>query len=152
MEKEKRTCQVLKGIRQLIAAVGMAALVSCTGSSAIENGIRPDAVGENKKFIFGEIAEVFPQYPGGIEAMQQFIAENLRYPEVETCIQGKVVVSFLVQTDGSLADIKVVRGLDDAFDEEALRVVKLMPKWEPGRIGGKIVAFRYTIPVRFKLE
>ena len=113
--------------------------------------IRP--INNDEKVLTG-VVEYQPQFPGGIKACEQFIKENLRYPEsaAEGCIQGRVIVTFKVEKDGSLSDIKVVRGLDPAFDEEALRVVKMMPKWSPGATDGKISVMRYTIPIIFKKE
>ena len=111
--------------------------------------IRP--INNDEKVLTG-VVEYQPQFPGGIKACEQFIKENLRYPDTESDVQGRVIVSFMVERDGSLSDIKVVRGLDPAFDEEALRVVKMMPKWSPGATDGKISVMRYTIPVIFKHE
>ena len=111
--------------------------------------IRP--INNDEKVLTG-VVEYQPQFPGGIKACEQFIKENLHYPDTESDVQGRVIVSFLVERDGSLSDIKVVRGLDPAFDEEALRVVKMMPKWSPGATDGKISVMRYTIPIIFKKE
>ena len=111
--------------------------------------IRP--INNDEKVLTG-VVEYQPQFPGGIKACEQFIKENLRYPDTGSDVQGRVIVSFMVERDGSLSDIKVVRGLDPAFDEEALRVVKMMPKWSPGATDGKISVMRYTIPIIFKKE
>lgn len=111
--------------------------------------IRP--INNDEKVLTG-VVEYQPQFPGGIKACEQFIKENLRYPDTKSDVQGRVIVSFMVERDGSLSDIKVVRGLDPAFDEEALRVVKMMPKWSPGATDGKISVMRYTIPIIFKKE
>ncbi len=111
--------------------------------------IRP--INNDEKVLTG-VVEYQPQFPGGIKACEQFIKENLRYPDTGSDVQGRVIVSFMVERDGSLSDIKVVRGLDPAFDEEALRVVKMMPKWSPGATDGKISVMRYTIPIIFKIE
>ena len=93
-----------------------------------------------------------PKYPGGIEKMFEFIADNLRWPgDDDSCIQGRVVVSFIVEKDGSLTDVKVIKSLDPAFDKEAVRVVKSMPKWEPGMWRGKPARIHYCIPIRFRL-
>ena len=93
-----------------------------------------------------------PKYPGGIEKMFEFIADNLRWPgDDDSCIQGRVVVSFIVEKDGSLTDVKVIKSLDPAFDKEAIRVVKSMPKWEPGMWRGKPARVHYCIPIKFRL-
>lgn len=97
-------------------------------------------------------AEQQPEFPGGTSAMMKFIAENLRYPEVEKCVQGRVIVKFYVDTLGHVCEPKIFRGLDPAFDQEALRVVKLFPDFTPGKLNGKKVNVRMIIPVSFKLE
>ena len=99
------------------------------------------------------VVEYQPQFPGGKEACEQFIKENLRYPaDAEPGVEGRVIVSFLVNLDGTLSDIHVVKSLGEAFDNEALRVVKLMPKWSPGAIDGQRAPRKYVIPVIFKKE
>ena len=95
--------------------------------------------------------EVYPKYPGGPEKMFEFIADNLRWPDDDACIQGRVVVSFIVEKDGSLTDIKVEKSIDPLFDKEAVRVVKTMPKWEPGMWNGKPARVKYCIPISFRL-
>ena len=92
-----------------------------------------------------------PKYPGGIEKMFEFIADNLRWPYDDACIQGRVVVSFIVEKNGSLTDVKVIKSVDPAFDKEAIRVVKSMPKWEPGMWRGKPARVHYCIPIIFRL-
>ena len=93
-----------------------------------------------------------PRYPGGTENMFEFIKDNLRWPGDDyTCIQGRVVVSFIVEKDGSLTDVRVAKSLDPAFDKEAVRVVKSMPKWEPGMWRGKPARIHYCIPIKFRL-
>ena len=96
--------------------------------------------------------EVYPKFPGGPEKMFEFIADNLHWPgDDDSCIQGRVVVSFIVEKDGSLTDVKVEKGVDPSFDKEAVRVVKTMPKWEPGMWRGKPTRVKYCIPIRFRL-
>jgi protein TonB len=93
-----------------------------------------------------------PKYPGGPEKMFEFIADNLRWPyDDESCIQGRVIVSFIVEKDGSLTDIKVEKSIDPLFDKEAVRVVKSMPKWKPGMYRGKPARVKYYIPISFRL-
>ena len=95
--------------------------------------------------------ECQPSFPGGEDSLRAFIAKNLRYPLVEECVQGRVVVLFTVETDGSISEIEVVKNFSPEFDAEAVRVIKTMPKWIPGRIGDKPVRVRYSLPIRFKL-
>ncbi|MBR5652638.1 MAG: energy transducer TonB [Prevotella sp.] len=117
---------------------------------AQETGERKDSVKQDS--IYCGIPYTYPSFPGGQEAMLQFLKENLLWPDVEADVQGRVIVTFVVETDGSLTDLKVVRGLDPAFDKEALRIVKSMPKWIPGTQNGQPIRVRYSVPVTFKLE
>ena len=104
-------------------------------------------------FSYDKLTEpTMPKYPGGFEKMFEFIADNLRWPgDDDSCIQGRVGVSFIVEKDGSLTDVKVVRSLDPSFDKEAVRIVKSMPKWEPGMWNGKPARVKFSIPIRFRL-
>lgn len=92
-----------------------------------------------------------PEFPGGDEALLKFLEDNIRYPETDACVQGNVVVDFVVNEDGSLSDFRVRKSLAPEFDKEALRVLKLMPKWRHGMERGKYVKFRYRVPVKFRL-
>ena len=96
------------------------------------------------------VVDEAPQFP---EAMQ-FISDNLRYPSAaqEEGIQGRVVVQFVVNKDGAISDAEVIRSLHPSLDEEALRIINMMPKWTPGKHKGEVVAVRYTIPVSFRIE
>ena len=105
------------------------------------------------ELIFGEVEETQPSFPGGNQALMKFIDDNLRYPEdYESCAQGRVVVSFMIERDGSITDAKVERSVDPPLDKEALRVVGLMPKWNPGRQSGEAVRTKYFLPVKFQLH
>jgi protein TonB len=91
-------------------------------------------------------------FPGGNNKAIAFIKENLKYPEDADGAHGRVIVNFIVEEDGSISDIKIVRGVHPSLDAEAVRVVKLMPKWQPAERGGKPVRSRFNFPVYFKLE
>ncbi len=99
------------------------------------------------------VVERMPEFPGGEAAMNQFINRTIRYPVIaqENGIQGRVVVQFVVNTDGKIVDVEVVRGVEESLDQEAVRVVKAMPPWNPGRQGGKNVRVKYTLPIRFRI-
>lgn len=101
-----------------------------------------------------DFAEVDPAFPGGEAAMAEWIQKHVEYPEmsIEMGEQGTVYVRFVVNTDGSIVQVEVVRGVSDALDKEAVRVVKQMPKWQPGEQAGKKVRVRFTLPVSFKLS
>ncbi|GHV29511.1 hypothetical protein FACS1894177_00520 [Bacteroidia bacterium] len=103
--------------------------------------------------VFSYVEEL-PQFPGGDAALQKWLSSNIEYPKIasEQGIQGKVVVRFIIRSDGSVDDVQIVKSLDPACDEEALRVIKMMPKWNPGKENGKAVSVYYNLPVTFKLE
>ena len=100
-----------------------------------------------------QIVENMPMFPGGDQKMWEFISNNIQYPQeaLEKRIQGSVFVGFIVEPDGSLSDVKILRSLGSSCDEEAVRVVKSMPKWEPGKQRGQAVRVSYQIPITFKL-
>ena len=101
-----------------------------------------------------QVVEQMPQFPGGQAAMMKFIADSLRYPSVacENRIEGRVVVQFVVDCEGNILNPLVVWSVDPLLDREAIRLVKLMPKWIPGRQNGKPVNVTCLIPIRFKLH
>lgn len=100
-----------------------------------------------------DVVEVMPQYPGGQIAMLQYLMKNIKYPEqaVKEGIQGRVTVRFIVEKDGSISDVKPVLSVHPLLNKEAVRVVKSMPKWTPGKQNGKPVRVRFNLPVMFKL-
>lgn len=100
------------------------------------------------------VVEDMPEPPGGIAELMKFLGKNIKYPTIaqENGIQGRVVVEFVVNRDGSIVDPKVVRGVDPSLDKEAVRVIMSMPKWKPGKQGGKTVRVKYTVPVTFRLK
>lgn len=100
-----------------------------------------------------DIADQMPHFPNGVGALTKYISSTMVYPEVakENGIQGKVIVGFTVNTDGSLSDIHVTRSVDSSLDREAVRIVKAMPQWIPGRLNGEIVRVRYNVSVVFRL-
>ncbi len=101
------------------------------------------------------VVETMPEFPGGTQAMFRFISDNLKYPVIaqENGIQGRVICEFVINKDGSIADLKVVRSAgDSSLDKEAIRLVKLMPKWKPGKQRDKVVRVKYAVPINFKLQ
>ena len=100
------------------------------------------------------VVESMPEFPGGAEQMMIFIAKNIKYPPMarESGIQGRVFVNFVVEPNGSVSNVKVLRGIGGGCDEEAIRVVESMPKWTPGRQRGKAVRVSFNLPVRFTLQ
>jgi protein TonB len=110
----------------------------------------PEPVAEE---IFTFVEE-YPEFPGGEKALYEYIKNNIRYPEVARTsgITGTVYVQFVVEKDGSISDVKVLRGIGGGCDEEAVRVVKSMPKWKPGKQRGQPVRVYYTLPIDFKIK
>ena len=101
-----------------------------------------------------QIVEEQAQYPGGMAECMKFLSKNIKYPTIsqENGVQGRVIVQFVVNRDGSIVDAKVMRGVDPYLDKEALRVVGLMPKWSPGKQRGKAVRSQFILPVMFRLQ
>lgn len=101
-----------------------------------------------------QVVEEMPSFPGGMGELMKYLGNNIKYPPVaqENGIQGRVIIQFVVEKDGSVANPQVVKGVDPSLDKEALRVVKSMPKWNPGKQRGKAVRVKYTVPVTFRLQ
>ena len=133
---------------RLLATLSVLALLLMVNTNAMAQSKKV----ANDKVI--EKAEVMPQFPGGDQAMMDFVAKNVQYPEEakEKEISGRVMVGFIVEKDGSISDVKVVKGIGGGCDEEAVRVVKAMPKWKPGKEKGKPVRVSYMMPFTFKLQ
>lgn len=101
-----------------------------------------------------DVVEEMPSFPGGNGALMSYLASNIKYPVVaqENGVQGRVIVSFVVERDGSISDVRVARSVDPSLDREAQRVVKSMPRWKPGKQNGSAVRVKYTVPVVFRLQ
>jgi TonB family protein len=99
------------------------------------------------------IPEIRPQFPDGDAALFKYLYDELRYPNdaKKAGITGKVIVTFVIQKDGTVEDVKVVRGISPSCDAEAIRIVRQMPTWSPGSLDGKPVNVKYTLPITFKL-
>lgn len=144
-------------------ALLVAGNISCSqGASekqdAKEETVAPDSVaaptdGVAKDEVF-MVAEQMPEFPGGMKELLKFLQNNLKYPEnaMKNNVQGRVIVQFVVEKDGTLTEFKVARSVDPDLDVEALRVLQIMPKWKPGMQRGKIVRVKFTVPVSFKLQ
>ncbi len=111
----------------------------------------PPAVEETKVF---DVVEQMPSFKGGDAALMEWLSKNIKYPVVaeENGIQGRVVATFVVERDGSITDVKIVKSVDPSLDKEAVRVLKSMPKWIPGKQNGQAVRVKYTVPVTFRLQ
>ena len=100
-----------------------------------------------------DIVEQMPSFPGGAAELMKWLSSHVQYPAIaiESCIEGTVIVAFIVEPDGSVSNAKLVRSVDPSIDQEALRVVRQMPKWNPGKRAGIPVRVRYCLPIKFKL-
>ena len=107
-----------------------------------------------KNDMLFSVVEVMPQYPGGQIAMMKYIMENMKYPEqaMKEGIQGQVTVRFIVEKDGSISNVRPIHSVHTLLDKEAVRVVKSMPKWSPGKQNGKPVRVQLIVPIMFKLN
>ena len=106
-----------------------------------------------EKVIF-QVVEEMPEFPGGMAEAMKFLSKNIKYPSVaqKAKIEGRVIVQFVVEKDGSVSDVKTVRSVSPELDAEAIRVVNMMPKWTPGKQRGKAVAVKFTMPIMFRLD
>ena len=124
-------------------------------NEVIEEYVAPEVVEEEieEAEIF-TVVEEMPEFPGGMAKLAEYLAKNIKYPQLarESGIQGRVFINFVVEHDGSVTNVKVMRSLGGGCDEEAVRVVKSMPKWKPGKQRGKPVRVSYNLPVNFKLQ
>ncbi len=181
MTKGESICSVLKTtIRKQVAdankikivgiLVGLLALTGCS-----DKAIKVDSVSEERELtkrivepvpmpnpylnpdfhekVF-DVVEQMPSFPGGQQKLMEYLYENIRYPEelAEASIQGRVIVIFVVEKDGSISHVKVAKSVDPLLDKEAVRVVSAMPKWNPGKQSGVAVRVKYVIPVTFRLQ
>lgn len=124
-------------------------------NEVIEEYVAPEIEEEEvvEQEIF-QIVEEMPSFPGGEQKLMEYVHKNVKYPQIarESGIKGRVFVSFVVEPDGSVSNVKVLRGIGGGCDEEAMRVVKSMPKWKPGKQRGKAVRVSYMLPINFQLQ
>ena len=156
-EEEMKTQDELKETKTAIGAFDVKGNDESGGTvlKAVEEIATPEPpkqeAEQNKVF---DVVEQQPQFPGGMGALNQWLGSNIKYPAVaaENGIEGRVIVQFVVERDGSVSGVHVVRGVDSSLDKEATRVVAQMPKWIPGKQNGSAVRVKYTVPVTFRLQ
>ena len=109
-------------------------------------------VSQTNQKVFDTV-EQMPEYPGGMQAMIEFLQTNMKYPEdaAKQKVEGRVMVQFVVETDGSVSDVHVAKQVFPSLDAEAVRVVQAMPKWTPGKEKGKVVRVKYLLPIVFRM-
>ena len=156
-EEEMKTQDELKETKTAIGAFDVKGNDESGGTvlKAVEEIATPEPpkqeAEQNKVF---DVVEQQPQFPGGMGALNQWLGSNIKYPAMaaENGIEGRVIVQFVVERDGSVSGVHVVRGVDSSLDKEATRVVAQMPKWIPGKQNGSAVRVKYTVPVTFRLK
>ena len=131
-------------MKKLILMSMMAVICLMTASA------QKTVVSQSNQSVFDSV-EQMPEFPGGMSALIDFLSSNIKYPEdaIKQNVGGRVMVMFVVETDGSISNVRVARTVFPSLDSEAIRVVKSMPKWKPGREKGREVRVNYTIPVVF---
>ena len=137
----------------------LASIAKVEEAKSVENSLgqmvlNTDSVSPVKEKQIFQVVEEMPEYPGGLEECMKFLSKNIKYPVEahKNGIQGRVIVSFVITDEGDIEDPVVVRGVDPLLDAEALRVIKLMPKWKPGKQRGKAVNVKFTLPIMFRLS
>lgn len=154
---------VLAGISMNILSANAAGVAPIeklenTDSITVSDTLSTDSVKTERDFdnnmVFDLVGgvEQMPSFPGGNPALLKFLEENLRYPNIEECVTGRVVVRFQVNEDGSISEIEIVKSLTPEFDAETIRVVKAMPRWIPVKQNGKKVKSYYTLPIKFQIK
>ena len=140
-------------LREEVQSLSQVMVVSHATNAAEEQKEEKETTAWSEEEIFA-VVEQMPVFPGGMGECMKFFAMNLRYPAVsqEACIEGEVIVEFLVGKDGSISEVKVKRGVSPELDAEAIRVVSKMPNWTPGKQRGKPINVRYEIPIMFSLQ
>ncbi|VBB45266.1 TonB family domain-containing protein [uncultured Paludibacter sp.] len=140
------------------------AVISDRNAEGDINGVDPRTLETNTEITGEKIEdndvhnmvglEIQPSFPGGEAELMKFLSENIKYPTIpqENNVQGKVTVQFVIGKDGSIEDVQIAKGVDRYLDAEAMRVIKSMPKWIPGKQGGRAVRVKYYVPVNFKLQ
>jgi len=129
----------------------IAAPEETAGPTRVEKAVEVEVKKDDEIFT---VVEQQPEFPGGQSAMYAWLGKNIRYPAAASRanVSGRVFVSFVVNTDGSIQDVQVLKGLGFGTDEEAQRVVRQMPKWRPGKQSGRAVRVKYNLPINFQLE
>ena len=131
-----------------LVLMSLMAIFSLTTVSA-----QKTVVSQKNDKIF-DVVEQMPEYPGGMQAMMEFLKQNIKYPEdaQKQKVEGRVIALFVVETDGSISNIEVVKHAFPSLDAEAERVIQAMPKWKPGKQKGQPVRVKFTVPVIFRLK
>ena len=127
-------------------------LLLTAGCCLMTANAQKTVVSQTDQKVFDTV-EQMPEYPGGMQAMIEFLQTNMKYPEdaAKQKVEGRVMVQFVVETDGSVSDVHVAKQVFPSLDAEAIRVVQAMPKWMPGKEKGKVVRVKYNLPIVFRM-
>lgn len=150
---------VLAGISMNVLsanAAGVAPIneIENTDSIVVSDSLSTDSIrtkiDTEENHVLAGVVEQMPSFPGGISALMKFLEKNIHYPDNKACVSGRVIVKFQINEDGSIDKVRIAKSLVPKFDEEAIRVVKAMPRWIPGMQMGERVKVSYTLPISFK--
>lgn len=138
--------KTVKKMKKLILMLLMA------GGCLMTANAQKTVVSQTNQKVFDTV-EQMPEYPGGMQAMIEFLQTNMKYPEdaAKQKVEGRVMVQFVVETDGSVSDVHVAKQVFPSLDAEAVRVVQAMPKWTPGKEKGRVVRVKYLLPIVFRM-
>ena len=133
---------------KVIVLIALMAVFGFTTASA-----QKTVVSQKNEKVF-DVVEQMPEYPGGMQALFEFLKENIKYPEdaQKQKVEGRVLAKFIVETDGSISNIEVVKHAFPSLDAEAVRVIQAMPKWAPGKQKGQAVRVKFVVPINFNLK
>jgi TonB family protein len=154
-EPTKIICTPKKGEIERVVDVLMGDVIAIeTGEIELHEPIVAGNVIVNKVERAIEIAEVMPEFVGGMDSLMSYLSKNINYPKKaqKLGIEGRVFLQFIVEKDGSITNSKILRGIEKSMDKEAMRVVNAMPSWIPGNNRGEVVAVKYTLPIKFVIE
>ena len=149
-----------KGVLEIILGINIEKVVLVEKEKHIDNlparkSIRLDIYVRDEEETIYNVVEDQPEFPGGMQALMKYLRDNIKYPSIsrQNNSQGRAYINFVVNTDGSITDVEVMKSTNDVYlDKEAVRVVSGMPKWKPGKQQGKTVRVKYTLPVMFRLQ
>lgn len=142
----------MKAIKYLLIGALMIVFSKATMAQTNSGDSAHKIEGDSERIY--DIVEQMPSFPGGNQALFQYISSHIKYPAsaAEAGLQGRVIVTFVVEPDGSITNVKVSKSVDAALDKEALRLVSSMPRWIPGKQNGKAIRVKYSVPVSFRLK
>ena len=152
---------VLAGISMNVLsanAAGVAPIneIENTDSIVVSDSLSTDSIrtkiDTEENHVLAGVVEQMPSFPGGISALMKFLEKNIHYPDNKASVSGRVIVRFQINEDGSIDKVRIAKSFFPEFDEEAIRVVKAMPRWIPGKLMGERVKVSYTLPITFRIK